>query len=319
MLKQLYKFHLSAVFIGCLTVLFSVKSFAADWKPIKPTTGKKVTLEISGKKRSYWKLDQKKTVLIRITGPGELKIITRMELNGDRIEDVYSFITYIDGKKQPLIARATEYSSSVVNPKTNKLRIGKSRTIIYDVADGEHEYRFSLKRDSKNTVYIRPLASNHVVKEDISYVAYLPRSFPEEVRITVKEREYIYYRCSSESTVELEVIGPTRVKCISRLEFNHSMRGNKPYRMQVLEGSDLILTDFFNAEISGTAEYSQQADMILGKGDTFYIDVPSGKHRYMISTPDSDISVILRFYVPESDLGNEDAVISPEQYKLVRF
>ncbi|NQT34539.1 hypothetical protein HQ587_05070 [bacterium] len=319
MLKHLHKLHFSIVFIGSLTVLFAVKSFASDWKLLKPAKGKKVTLEISGKKRSYWKLDQKNTVLVRITGPGELKIITRMELKDDSNEDIYSFITTIDGKKQPLIARATEYSSSVVNPRSEKHRIGKSRTIIYVVADGEHEYRFSLKKDSKNTVYIRPLASNHVVKEDISYVAYLPRSFPEEARITVKEREYIYYRSNSESAVELEVIGPTRVKCISRLEFNHSMRVNKPYRIQVLEGSKLILTDFFNAKVSGTAEYSQQADMILGKGDTFYIDVPSGTHRYMISTPDTDINVIFRFYIPERDLGNEDAVISPEQYKLVRF
>lgn len=313
MKKHLHKLLFSIVFVGCLTVLFAVKSFASDWKLLKPVKGKKVTLEVSGKKLSYWKLDHKNTVLVRITGPGELKIITRMELKDDRNEDIYSFITTIDGKKQPLIARATECSDYVLNPKSDKNRIGKNRTIIYVVADGEHEYRFSLKEDSKNIVYIRPLAANHVVKEDISYVAYLPRSFPEEVRITVKEREYIYYRSNSESAVELEIIGPTRVKCISRLEFNHSMRGNKPYRIQVLEDSKLILTDFFNAEVSGTAEYSQQANMVLGKGNTSFINVPSGMHRYMISTPDTDISVIFRFYIPERDLGNEDAVISPQQ------
>ncbi len=295
--------------VVCLFLWFTLANgtdvFAGEWKLIKPVSGKKDVLEISGKKRSYWRLDKDNPLVVKAVGPGELKIYTRMELAQKKNEGVYSFITLIDGERQPLTARATEYTKSAENPKQENQRLGESRTILYDIPQGEHEYRFEVSEDSKDVIYARLLVSNqHEV--EISYIAYLPRSFPKEVRITVKEREYIYYRSDINEYIELEVIGPTRIKCVSRLEFDHSMRGKKPYRVQVSQNSHIILTDFFNAEISGTASYSEKSDKVLGKGEIFHIDVPEGKHRYRISTPDPDISLIFRFYLPEKDLGNED-------------
>jgi hypothetical protein len=35
------------------------------------------------------------------------------------------------------------------------------------------------------------------------------------------------------------------------------------------------------------------------------LNVPSGKHRYTISTTDKNGSVLLRFFLPEKALGNE--------------
>ena len=318
MIKSTHKILTVVYLILWFTVAIGTEAFASEWKLIKPVGGKKDILEINGKKRSYWKLDKDNSLVVKTVGPGELKVYTRMELNQKQNEGVYSFITLIDGERQPLAARATEYSKSAKNPKQKNQRLGKSRTIFYDIPPGEHEYRFKVSEDSKDVIYARFLVSNQH-EEEISYIAYLPRSFPEEVRITVKEREYIYYRSNRSEHIELEVIGPTRVKCVSRLEFDHSIRGIKPYRVQVSQNDQVILTDFFNAKISGTASYSEKSDKVLGKGEIFYIDVPEGKHRYRISTPDPDISVIFRFYLPEKDLGNEDKNRSTVDALLGRF
>ena len=139
---------------------------------------------------------------------------------------------------------------------------------------------------------------------EIPYIAYLPRTFPEEIRIAVREREYIYYRVQEGQSVEIEVIGPTRIKGISRLEFDHTMRGEKPYRIQIRENNTIISTKPFTGAISETASYVVTTNKLVGKGDTFYIDVPTGRHRYQVTTPDNGMTVLLRFYLPQSDLGN---------------
>ena len=318
MLKNQYRLVKLTVLTWCFLLVMTDGALADGWKLLQSVDGKRVMLKIKGKRRSYWKLDRDNPIAVRIKGETEIKVYTRMELKEKQKEGIYSFITYIDGKQQPLIARATQYSTSAKIPWRKDHRLGQSRVIYYNVPDGEHEYRFTVQGDSENVIYFRFLVPDQKT-EDVSYVAYLPCSFPEEVRITVKEREYIYYRTNISKYIEIEVIGPTKVKCVSRLEFNHTMRGNKPYRVQVAENDKVVLTDFFNAVISGTANYSTKSDKVLGKGDIFFIDVPEGRHRYRISTPDPDISVIFRFYLPEKDLGNEDSSTSTAHVMLGRF
>ncbi|NQU04537.1 MAG: hypothetical protein HQ568_00480 [Calditrichaeota bacterium] len=291
------------LFILLLSYLVSTPAIAKDWKLIKPVEGKKISLLIKDKQRSYWKISSEDTLIIKTVGPGELKISTRMVLSSKKKEGVYSFKTYLDGKRQPLTARATEYTKSAVNAKFSKQRLGQSRSIIYQVAEGEHEYKFMLPKDSKKKVYVRPFILTDE-KDKTNYIAYLPRSFPEEVRIIVNEREYIYYRSSSDKPIELEVIGPTEVKCVSRLEFDVTMHGNQNYRLQIAEKDSIILTSFFKGEISSTASYIGNSNMVIGKGAVVFFSVPEGKHKYHISTPDQNTSVLFRFYLPEKDLGN---------------
>ena len=317
-MKPFYnKIFLSVII--CFFFGFTNGAFATDWKLLKPSKGKKVSLNISGKKRTYWKMDKSNQIVVNITGPSELKMITRMVLPGDEKEGVYSFITHLNDEKLPLTARATQYSMSTKYPKISDQRIGQSRTIILNIAPGENKYTFSLPEDTQNVVYARFLAPDIKPKENISYIAFLPRSFSDEVKITVKEHEYIYYRSNAEKPVEIEVIGPSKIKCISRLEIDYKMRGNKPYRIQVVEGDSIVLTDFFTAEISATAEYLEKSEKVIGKGEVLYIDVPEGVHRYSVSTPDPDQNVIFRFYIPEKDLGNDKNLEQTTRAGLVRW
>jgi hypothetical protein len=291
------------LFTLLLSYLISTPVVAKDWKLIKPVSGKSISLLIEDKKRSYWKISNEEPLIIKAEGPCELKILTRMVLEGKKKEGVYSFETNIDNEKQPLTARATQFTKSVTNAKFSDQRIGRGRSIIYQVPPGEHEYKFTLPDNSKQTVYARPFILKEESKKK-DYIAYLPRSFPEEVRIIINEREYIYYRSKSDKPIELEVIGPAEVKCISRLEFDCTMHGNQNYRVQVAEKDSIVLTSFFKGEISSTAMYIGNTNMVVSKGDIIFFNVPEGKHKYYITTPDLNKSVLFRFYLPENDLGN---------------
>ncbi|MCF7809867.1 hypothetical protein K9N50_02640 [bacterium] len=286
-----------------VSYLISSPAYSAEWKLTKPESGKDISLLIKGKKRTYWKISKEDSVVMKVVGPCELRILTRMVLSGKKKEGVYSFETYIDGERQPLTARATQYTKSAINAKFNKQRLGQSRSIIYQVPNGEHEYKFILPDKAQQTVYARSFIRKEEIKK-VNYIAYLPRAFPEEVRIIINEREYIYYRSSNDRPIELEVIGPAEVKCISRLEFDCTMHGSQNYRVQIAENDSILLTSFFKGEISSTAMYNGNTNMVVGKGDVIFFNVPDGKHKYYISTPDQNRSVLFRFYLPETDLGN---------------
>jgi hypothetical protein len=298
------KISLVSWMILSFSLLLCHNSFSGDWEFLKPVEGKKSTLKIKQDKRSYWKLSKKRSVTVEVVGPAELKVISRAILPEQTKEVIYGFATKRDNKKRYLTGRATFLSKSVSNPKKKEERIGEARSIVFDVPKGEHKYSFKLPKYADTGVYIRPMVMSKQAT-NTQYIAYLPKNYTEEARITVKEKEYIYYKIQNGQTIDLEVIGPTRIKAVSRLEFDNTMRGDKTYRVQVRNGSErVIFTKPFNGEISATASYVEPLDKTLGKGNTFYIDVPKGKHTFSVTTPDEGTSVLFRFYLPQSDLGN---------------
>ncbi len=295
-------------FVSWTILFFSLilfhDSFSSDWELLKPVDGKKSTLKIKDKKRSYWKLSKKEPVVINVVGPASLKLITRAIVPDSTKEVIYGFVAKRDDDKRYLTGRATFLSKSISNLKNIEEQIGEPRSIVFKVPEGEHKYSFSLPKYADVGVYIRPMVIAKEVK-NVSYIAYLPKSYSAEARITVNEKEYIYYKVQNGQTIDLEVIGPTRIKAISRLEFNNTMRGDQTYRVQVRNGTEkVVFTKPFVGEISATASYVKELDKTIGKGNSFYIDVPKGKHTFSVTTPDGGTSVLFRFYLPQSDLGN---------------
>ncbi|MDP8228545.1 MAG: hypothetical protein P9M15_03735 [Candidatus Electryoneaceae bacterium] len=313
------KYYILVGFVGLL-VIAPFRMALADsneWQFVKPYKGKKVTLDIGENQRSYWQLDKKKSVSIKVIGPAELKVITRAVIPEGDSEVVFGFVIIRDGEVRNLIGRATSIARSVTRTSRSDEQIGESRVVIFNVPEGEHQYSLRLPKKTDVGVYVR-LFTLQEAPPEVPYIAYLPRTFPEETSIAVREREYIYYRVQEGQSVEIEVIGPTRIKGISRLEFDHSMRGDKPYRIQIKERNRIISTKPFTGAISGTASYIETTDKLVGKGDTFYINVPAGRHRYEVTTPDNGMAVLLRFYLPQCDLGNEPSASRTNFDELVR-
>jgi len=287
-----------AVVFSC--ALFAGDAFAVKWKAVDATTGEKVNLTVNGKTSRYYQLASQKNVTLKVTGPTTVKLITRTTVRDKSTFNNYSIVSQIDTKKKKTIGRASSYTKDVVNPKSQDL-IAKSRDITYKVPSGEHVMTFAVPKSAKYSVFVR-LSIPDTVKKVENYIAYLPNKFKEEVRITVNESEYIYYRVNSENSIELDVIGPTTLKCLSRLEFDHTIRGDKPYRIQIKENGKVVRTKPHQAKVSASALYQTKGDKVIGRGDNLLFKVPAGKHTYQLSTPDTGISVLLRLYLPEGDL-----------------
>jgi len=299
--------HISAIL--ALTVAFSLPLVAAPrkWTVVTPKSAQPVAIESKKSKQEYFSLTEKTPLTVKVTGPGFIRFVTRTILPAKKKEGIYGLVVLKDGQDRKLVSRTTTYSTSKVVGAPS-VRLGKPKTVTLKVPAGEHEYQVALPPDAKHDAFVRFKFSEKTVKKasvsKVGYIAYLPRKFTEEVRIQVKEQEYICYRASADKPVEVEVIGPTKLKVISRLEFDHTMRGEKPYRVQISEESKIIQTSPFNGKISGTAAYSASSDKVLGRGDSFFLDVPAGKHRYLVNTPDKGSSILLRFFCPQKDLGN---------------
>lgn len=275
-----------------------------EWNLVNNPNGKKTSLKVKNKNWSYWEISEKTPLKFKVTGPTRIRLLTRAVIPDKQKETLYGIIVTSNGQNRNFIGRASEVAKDVKHTRDNSLQIAQSRNLYFAVPAGEHEFAFSLPKNTKQPVFVRAFTEGEK-KPAPNYVAFLPRKFSEEVPIIVNEQEYIYYRASSDKPIEIEVIGPTRIRALSRLEFDHSMRGEKSYRIQVKENEKILVTKPFTSQVSGVAAYRSKNDMIIGKGDAFYIDVPAGKHRYTILTPDAGFSVLFRFYIPQSDLGLE--------------
>lgn len=293
--------------LGMLALPADAAKSTKKWLDAVPTAAKSV--EIKGKTTSsnYYPLDKTTPVSVKVVGPGTLKVYTRSEIPGKSKETIYGLAVVRDGTKHYLISRSAKVSKAEVVGE-NK-RIGESKTVTFKVPKGTHEYQFKLPKDSKLDGYARFVFAEKLVApkvdEEIKYIPFLPRKFSEEVRIVVKEEEYIYYRVNTSKVVELEVIGPAKLKIVSRLEFTSQMHNDKPYRLQISNEKEIVQTNPLKGKISATASYRHPTDLVIGRGDTSFLKVPDGRHRYTFTAPDSEGSVLLRFYLPEKALGNE--------------
>lgn len=303
MRSKLARIKSTLILVIFTCMLMSNPLTASDWDYTSKVEGDKIKLSIKGKSTTYWTLDKSKPTRIKVSGPTKLKVYSRAVLPGKKKEGVYGIVTLLDGDKRYFIGRGTAYSKRVKNQGKSKQRIGEARSIYFDVPPGEHVYELTLPEDAKNPVFVRFYTKSNQ-PATTSWIAYLPRNHTEEVHISVKEREYIYYRTTRDEPVELDVIGPTRIRCVARLEFDHTMRGERLFRVQVWENGNVLLTKALTGIISGTATYSAPCESVVSKGENFYIEVPPGKHRLKVNTPDTGISVLFRFYLPEKDLGN---------------
>jgi len=278
------------------------------WSSLTPSNGTPVTIESKKSKQDYYAFSKSTPSTVKVTGPGRLRVVTRAVLPGKKKEGIYGFVVIRDGEDRQLLSKTTKKAGAKLlsAPST---RLGKPKSVTLKVPAGDHEYQVSLPNDAKHDCFVRfqftESKGKKKAKDKTEYVAYLPRKFAEEVKIQVKEQEFICYRASSDKPVELEVNGPTNLKVVARLEFDHTMRGDKPFRVQVMEDNNIVQTNPFNGKISATAAYSKPSDKVIGRGNSFFVAVPEGKHRYLVTTPDKGNTVLLRFYMPQKDLGIE--------------
>ena len=263
-------------------------------KYLKPTNfQEKVNLLISGKSKSYYSLDVNKASMITLQGPGILKVLTRGQFKpgeGNKIN--YEIVYSVDGgEKKSIIFNDLVRSSDAKYEKGSVGTPGQLKKIEIELGRGVHNIELTMK-ENKIPVMCRYFFTPTKAKKG-EWIAFSPMRPSQPVNLISREEKVCYYRFSKEKPLKVEVIGPTELRVLTRIENHYQMKGRVHYRVQVTENGKVINTYQLNSSRSEVAQYENNNELIPGKACEFVIMVPKGSHIYEICALDEDKSTIL--------------------------
>lgn len=277
---------------------------ASKSKYIKPTGfQKKVTTVVKGKSRNYYSLSTTEPSLISFNGPGKLRIVTRARFVPGQVEKLaYEIVYNIDGAGPKSIKMSNVSKSTSATYLNGALGFpGELKDFELTLGRGNHSINFTLK-DGKTPVAVQYIFTPTKAKK-MEWVEFSPLRPSEPVEINSKETATTYFRASEEKPVKIELIGPTELRVLTRVEYQFQMRGRVNYRVQFKENGKVINTYQLTTQLSEVAEYKDDKNLVPGKACEFVINVPAGKHLYELVPLDKDKNTVLsRFLLPKNDV-----------------
>jgi hypothetical protein len=270
---------------------------------LKPQSLSKVVLiNSAGNARQYYALSQSSPCIVSIEGPGELRVLTRVRLYPKTIKSADYRLTYRrDGGSE----QAVEFS-----------RVGQSDTCFYvgdtlgtpaQIRDfriylnkGRHSLHFRLS-DSTHQVAARFLYTVTKAKPSKWYPL-APLAPVEPVDLIANEQTSHHYRFSSTKPLRVEVIGPSTLRILTRIENSYYMEGSIDYRIQVKTNGSVLNTYQLSSARSEVAAYRDDPKLVPGKAREIVITVPKGRHLYEIAPPlDDKCTVLAQIFFPQKD------------------
>jgi hypothetical protein len=259
----------------------------------------------SGKVRSYFPLAAKKTSTILMRGPGELKVLTRARFLPKTKGMLNYRVSYkIDGGEQHTLDVENVTRANDVFFKEESYGIpGDSHDLSLRLGRGYHSIEFSLV-DTTAKVVARYLFDPGK-DQKIKWVALAPLAPFEPVDLFAKEETAHYFRFTTGKPLKIEVIGPTEVRVLTRVENSYDMQGQSNYRIQVQQFGQVVRTYQMSSRRSETTKYVDNTTMVPGKAREIVFKVPKGKQVYEI-VPLNSVSILAHMTIPEKDADLEE-------------
>ena len=275
---------------------------------LKPTSyQKRVTTIIAGKSRDYYSLSSVTPSIITLQGPGILRVNTRGRFKpGEGTVIKYEVLYTVDGGEQKSVAISNVERSKDATYENGTLGVpGQLKDIEIELGRGIHNIAFKLK-DNTYSVACRYVFTPTKEKKQ-EWIAFSPKLPSEPVDLISGETTTGYYRFSKEKPLKIEIIGPTELRVLTRIENHFEMKGRIHYRLQVKELDKVVNTYQLSSERSETAVYKENKELVPGKACEFVIIVPKGKHTYVITPLDEDKNTVLgRLLIPKKDVTLEN-------------
>lgn len=296
------------LFILFFTCTAIIAQTGTGSKFIKPENfQKKVSVIVSGKTRSYYSLSAAETSVVNVQGPGLLKVFTRGQFNpGDGDVIKYVILYTVDGGGQQMVtANAIERSAIATYTDVTPGVPAELYSFEIELLRGHHTVEFKLK-DNQVNVAARYIFTPAKVKKQ-EWVPFSPMLPSEPVDLISRESSTGYYRFSMEKPLRIEIIGPTELRILTRIEYKFQMKGRINYRVQVRENEAVLNTYQLNSKPSEIAAYKDEKEVVPGTACEFVIFVPKGKHIYEVLPLDKDKSTLLgRLLIPKKDIKLEN-------------
>ncbi len=280
-------------------VSLSIGAGSVSAKQITPESGELMTLEIAGKQSAYYRIPKDSSLYVTLTGPGTLTGIVRLITPSDGDTPVSYTLMVSNGVEIVKTLNSTT-SASDWHWLGNSENAGKSRKFHVRVGEGKHRLRFALK----NTV-----ASSAAIKFDYNKRAphvgespLYPIAMKEQVTVQVRERALDYAIMDDTIPVEVRVIGPTRLRVVSRLLYSGLMKGPKQYSIVSKMDSRELPIKTLKTKKSFTTKIINHPEWISGRSRTFYVPIPEGEHTisFLMDAIEAP-GIALRFSIPKED------------------
>ena len=281
-----------------------ILSKSADIKPLNSKN--KILVSESGKKKTYYLLQEKDPSVILVKGPGKLKVNTIARITNKENTTNYTLYYIIDGGKETAVNFNKINASKKIKFIDNKNSIAAlKQQIIVELGPGEHTLSFH-KANEKPEIIASYIFSKSKIKK-LNWVMLSSSPANEPVDLVTHENVIHYYRFSEKNPLKIKIIGPTLLRVLTRFEIPYKMKGRIDYRLQLKENKNVIHTYLLGSTFSDVTTYKSNDSFIPAKAKEFYIEVPSGKHIYTLVPLDKGKnSILARVLFPKKDVKLED-------------
>jgi hypothetical protein len=270
---------------------------------VAPSGGSAVKVKVGGKEQTYYSLTSSGRLQLKLDGPGKLTIMSRMILPGGGAGEVEYALALRE--KGSVAGRQTTRSERSDATLSSGGVLGKLRKMSVRVPAGTHTYELALENAGSTSAVVKFLFG--AGKGPASMASIQAHSYSRVTTAVVKEKLLTYYVSAKDRDVQLRVIGPTRLKVTTRLNYDASMKGGQKYGVGVWEGDKRIVLKSLKTSKALAVSYQDWKDVVPGKVATFIVPVPSGEHRYGFRLEEGmGRTVSLRFAIPKKDLKNEN-------------
>ncbi len=292
---------------GLLTLLLwhpALPAKKARYISITPSKGTPVAVVTDEKIGSYFLCSPHEPLELSLIGPGTLEITTRLLLPKGKTEGSYAvelregstFLERHETQSQAAMAKLSGRSEGVC----------KSRKFHYAFPSGPHRLTLSFISGDYPAVAARFALSVSKEKKE-AYVAIAPLSYARSATIVIKEKSLTYYVAQPSRPVTFRVLGPARLKVVSRLAYDPRMKGAQKYSVTVTEEKKLLKQFPLETTKSSGLSFGEWPEVTPGKSRTFYFDIPEGEHHYDFGISGGMAKgVAFLFALPQGSLSNEN-------------
>ncbi len=260
-------------------------------------------LTIAGKEREYARLAPDATHTLRIRGPGELRLFTRAQLPENPTDRApYGLVLRMNGgAEQKLAFKPVGPAPNASFPDGVPGRPGALRD--HSVMLGRGHHSIELWSTGEHPIFLRH-RFRPVRETPQDWVTIVPEGEVATQDLVVREAIVPYFRNASRQPFELDVIGPTDLRLLTRLEHGPDMRGRIHYRVQVRVDHQITHTFALTSRRSDIASYLLDDELVPGRAIEMVIPVPAGRHRIQVESIDPDKPTLLaRFMLPAEALA----------------
>jgi len=294
-------------FLIMIFILFAQWNFvSADsktsvLKPKNATT--KIKTIVSGKSKNYYPVLKNSPSIVSVKGPGKLKIITRVQFNSEKFEELdYVVCCKLDGNvMDDVVFENVKRSSNALYIDDSYGIPGDAKDIILELGAGEHTIELWCGTEFPN--FNARYLFTKTKQKKIDWVTKSPLYPNEPVDLVNNEDVIHYFRFSKSKPLKISITGPTVLRVLNRLENHYYMKGRINYRIQVKEDGYIKNTYLLSSVRSEVTTYKKDGKKIPGKAKEIVINVPGGTHIYEIIPLDEDKnSILVRILFPKKDI-----------------